>query len=45
MNAKQWTIIGAGICFLPVFIGIGAVMALFGNDPFVTLKRITHNAR
>ena len=45
MNGKQGTIILLGICFLPVFIIIGAIMALCGNDPFVTLKRITHNAR
>ena len=41
MNAKQWTIIAAAVCFLPVVIVIGAIMALFGHDPFRELHRIT----
>lgn len=45
MNAKQWAIIVVGLCFLPVFIVIGAVMALCGNDPFRELRRITRDAR
>lgn len=41
MNAKQWTVILLGVCFLPVVIVIGALMALFGHDPFRELHRIT----
>ena len=45
MNAKQWAIIGAGICFFPIVIVIGVIMTLCGGDPFKELHRITHNAR
>lgn len=45
MNAKQWTIIGLGIFFLPVIILIGGIMTLCGHDPFRELHRITHDAR
>ena len=41
MNAKQWTIIVIGVCFLPVVIGVGILMTLFGHDPFRELHRIT----
>ena len=42
MNVKQWLIIGAGVCCLPLVIVIGALMAVFGSDPFAALKRLTH---
>lgn len=41
MNAKQWTIIAAAVCFLSVVIVIGILMTLFGHDPFRELHRIT----
>lgn len=45
MTTKQWIIIVVGLCFLPVFIIIGAVMALCGNDPFRELRRIARDGR
>lgn len=41
MNAKQWTIVAASICCLPLVIVIGVIMTLCGKDPFAELKRIT----
>ena len=45
MNAKQWTILIAGVCFLPLVIVIGVVMALCGHDPFAMLRELTDEPR